>query len=67
MNRSCCACPEGLAMFLDRRVVVTTKCGEVRGILRAFGDTFLEVEEANPKLDLTIIQCGQVCSIQMLG
>lgn len=54
-------------MFLDRRVVVTTKCGEVRGILRAFVDTFLEVEEANPKLDLTIIQCGQVCSIQMLG
>jgi hypothetical protein len=54
-------------MFLDRRVVVSTKCGEIRGILRAFGETFLEVEEDNPKLDLTVIQCGQICSIRLLG
>ncbi len=66
MSVDCCACPEGLVMFLDRRVVVSTKCGEIRGTLRAFGETFLEVEENNPKVDLTVIQCAQVCSIQLL-
>ncbi len=67
MSRNCCQCPEGLVMFLDRRVVVQTKCGEIRGILRAFGDTFLEVEEENYKLELTVIQCAKVCSIRLLG
>lgn len=67
MCLDCCTCPEGVVMFLDRRVVVSTKCGEIRGILRAFGETFLEVEEDNPKLDLTVIQCGQICSIRLLG
>ena len=67
MFRDCCQCPEGLVMFLDRRVLVQTKCGEIKGILRAFGETFLEVEEENFKLELTVIQCAQVCSIRLLG
>ena len=67
MCLECCACPEGLGMFLDRRIVVSTKCGEIRGTLRAFGEIFLEVEEENPKVDLTVIQCGKVCSIRLLG
>ncbi|NMB21607.1 MAG: hypothetical protein GX979_12130 [Firmicutes bacterium] len=67
MARNCCLCPEGLAMFLDRRVVVQTKCGEVKGILRAFGETFLEVEEEGYKLELTVIQCSQVCFVRLLG
>jgi hypothetical protein len=67
MRPGCCVCPEGLVMFLDRQVVVATKCGEIRGFLRAFGDTFLEIEENNPKLDLTVIQCGQICSVRLLG
>ncbi len=54
-------------MFLDRRVVVQTKCGEVKGILRAFGETFLEVEEEGYKLELTVIQCSQVCFVRLLG
>ena len=54
-------------MFLDRRVVVETKCGEIRGILRAFGETFLEVQEDNYKVELTIIQCAKVCSVRLLG
>ncbi len=66
MHRDCCACPEGLAMFLDRRVVVSTKCGDIHGILRAFGETFLEVQEDNPKVELTVIQCGQVCFVRLL-
>jgi len=64
MRRNCCQCPEGLAMFLDRRVLVSTKCGEIKGILRAFGETFLEVEEEGPKFELTVIPCGQVCFIR---
>lgn len=59
-----CQCPEGLVPLLDRRVVVATKCGEVAGILRAFGETFLEVEELDPRFDLTIIQCEQVCYVK---
>lgn len=66
MCLDCCTCPEGLVMFLDRSVVVSTKCGEIQGILRAFGETFLEVEENNPTLELTVIQCGQVCSIKLI-
>jgi len=38
-----------LEPFLDREVEVVTKCGKIRGILRAIGETFLEVEEADPK------------------
>ena len=67
MSRNCCQCPEGLVMFLDRRVVVETKCGEIRGILRAFGETLLEVQEDNYKVELTIIQCAKVCSVRLLG
>ncbi len=67
MSRNCCQWPEGLVMFLDRRVVVETKCGEIRGILRAFGETFLEVQEDNYKVELTIIQCAKVCSVRLLG
>ncbi|NLL47272.1 MAG: hypothetical protein GX249_01690 [Firmicutes bacterium] len=67
MARNCCLCPEGLVMFLDRRVLVQTKCGEIKGFLRAFGETFLEVQEENPKLELTVIQCAHVCSIRLLG
>lgn len=64
MNRTCCQCPEGLVPFLDRRVVVGTKCGEITGILRAFGETFLEVEEKDHRIDLTVIQCSQVCYVR---
>ncbi len=65
MFRNCCQCPEGLILFLDRRVVVETKCGEIKGFLRAFGETFLEVQE--DKVELTVIQCAQVCSVRLLG
>ena len=67
MSHNCCQCPEGLVMFLDRPVVVETKCGKIKGILRAFGETFLEVEEENYKFALTVIQCAQVCSVKLLG
>ncbi|MDI9440820.1 MAG: hypothetical protein GX101_00020 [Firmicutes bacterium] len=60
----CCRCPEGLVSLLDRRVLVSTPCGDITGILRGFGQTFLEVEESNPSLELTIIQCEQVCFIR---
>lgn len=63
----CCQCPEGLVPFLDRRVIVSTKCGEIRGILRAVGETFLEIQEDNPKTELTVIQCGQVCFVRLIG
>jgi len=49
MTSDCCRCPLGLEPFLDREVEVVTKCGKIRGILRAIGETFLEVEEADPK------------------
>lgn len=62
----CCRCPEGLEPLLDRKVEVATQCGKVTGILRAFGETFLEVQEDNPKLELTVIQCSQVCYVKML-
>lgn len=62
-----CRCPEGLVPFLDRRVKVATKCQKVTGILRAFGETFLEVEEDDPRFELTVIQCVQVCFVALIG
>jgi len=38
-----------LEPFLDRRVEVATKCGKITGVLRAFGQTFLEVQEDDRK------------------
>jgi hypothetical protein len=64
---SFCTCPRGLEAFLDRRVEVGTKCGKITGILRAFGETFLEVQEDDPKVELTVIQCGKVCYVRMIG
>jgi len=63
----CCRCPMGLEPYLDRRVEVATKCGLVKGVLRAIGETFLEVQEEDPKFELTIIQCAKVCWIRLLG
>ncbi len=62
-----CKCPEGLVPFLDRRVVVATTCERITGILLAFGETFLEVREDDPKLELTVIQCVQVCFVRLIG
>jgi hypothetical protein len=56
-----------LEAFLDRRVEVGTKCGKITGILRAFGETFLEVQEDDRKLELTVIQCAKVCYVMMVG
>jgi hypothetical protein len=67
MTVDCCRCPEGLVPFLDRRVKVATKCGDIVGILRAIGETFLEVEESDPRGILTVIQCGTICYITLLG
>ncbi|NMB02567.1 MAG: hypothetical protein GX971_13790 [Firmicutes bacterium] len=66
MSCDCCQCPEGLVPLLDRRVLVDTKCGEITGILRAFGETFLEVEELDPRFELTIIQCGKICYVRLV-
>lgn len=66
MDQECCRCPEGLVPFLDRKVTVYTKCGEITGFLRAFGESFIEVEETDPRLDLTIIQCAQICHIRLV-
>ncbi|WP_353892415.1 hypothetical protein PRVXH_001762 [Proteinivorax hydrogeniformans] len=63
---SCCLCPEGLEPLLDRKVKVATKCGDITGILRAFGETFLEVEEDDFKTVLTVIQCEKVCYIRQI-
>lgn len=65
MRCECCQCPEGLVPFLDRRVTVAIKCGEINGFLRAFGETFLEVEETDPRFELTIIQCTKVCYVRL--
>ncbi|MTI94767.1 MAG: hypothetical protein FH749_04645 [Firmicutes bacterium] len=67
MSFNRCQCPKGLEQFLDRRVKVATKCGDITGILRAFGETFLEVQEEHPKTVLTIIQCEKVCFITRIG
>lgn len=64
MSCTCCRCPEGLIPLLDRQVKVQTKCDTILGVLRAFGETFLEVEEADTELELTVIQCGTVCYIK---
>ncbi|MGI6037407.1 MAG: hypothetical protein ACOYD6_04185 [Limnochordia bacterium] len=61
-----CPCPEGLVPFLDERVLVMTKAGEIKGILRGIGDTFLEIEEKDYGRELTVIPCGQICSIRHL-
>lgn len=65
MSEICCRCPEGLVALLDRRVVVATKCGEVTGFLRAVGETFVEVEEADPRWDLTVIPCSHICHVRL--
>lgn len=62
-----CSCPRGLEAFLDRRVEVGTKCGKITGTLRAFGETFLEVNEDDHKIELTVIQCAKVCFVKMVG
>jgi|GEM_PF-571680 hypothetical protein len=64
MSCRCCRCPDGLIPLLDRRVVVVTKCGEISGTLRAVGDTFLEIEETHPRLQLTVVQCEQICYVR---
>lgn len=64
MFGECCRCPDGLVPLLDRRVIVATKCGEITGFFRAVGETFLEVEETDPRLELTVIQCQQICHVR---
>jgi len=64
MCQDCCRCPEGLTPLLDRRVIVATKYGEITGFLRAIGETFLEVAETDPRLELTVIPCAHICHIR---
>lgn len=64
---ACCNCPVNqLVPFLDRRVKVVTKCGEITGILRAIGETFIEVEESDHRFVLTVIQCAVICYVSLL-
>ena len=62
----CCRCPEGLVPFLDRMVKVATKCGDITGVLRAIGETFIEVEESDHRIVLTVVQCAQICYISVI-
>ena len=60
MFGECCRCPDGLVPLLDRKVIVATKCGEITGFLRAVGETFPEVEEKDPRLELAVHQVTQI-------
>ena len=56
IGKECCRCPEGMVHLLDRKVTEYTKCGEITGFLTAYGESLIEVEETDPRLDLTIFQ-----------
>jgi len=67
MTSDRCRCPEGLVPSLDRRVVVATTCEKITGVLLAVGETFLEVSEDEPRVEMTVIQCVQLCLVRLIG